>query len=207
MLRPPIGRCHAGQRRDSRKRHDSGKGNAAGRPHDEAGAVLILALVFLVIVGGAITALTTWTTNDLNNSGNLQDSRSLQFAASSATNFAIQSIRYTPELATGETWNASPPEPCWGTGSSSALSVTEGTTSENVAVWCSTVWNPTSLNTRVVTFSACPATESSSTCAANPSLKVVVTYDDYPPGTNEPTSAECTIYCGTSMTVNSWVWS
>src|ERR1019366_1775461 len=105
---------------------------------------------------------------------------------------------YTPQLATGQTWNASPPAPCWGTGSTSQLTLAEGTTSETVAVWCSTAWNPTSLSTRVVTFYACLATVSSSNCVANPMLKAVVTYNDYPPGTNEPTSAECSIYCGTS---------
>jgi hypothetical protein len=183
------------------------------RPHrrgaakDEAGAVIVLALIFLVLVGGVVGALATWSTNSLNNTTNFASARSLQAAATSVTRFAMQSIRYTPMLASGQTWNASPPQPCWGSGTTSQLTLAEGTSSETVAVWCSTVWNPTSLNTRVVTFYTCPATVSSTNCAASPTLEAVVTYNDYPPGTNEPTSAECSIYCGTSMTVNSWVYS
>jgi hypothetical protein len=174
---------------------------------DEAGAVLILALVFLIVVGGVVGALSDWTTNDLNNTGNFASARSLQYAATSVTQFAMQSIRYTPMLGTGQTWLASPPTPCWGTGSTSQLTLTEGTSSETVAVWCSTQWAPKSTSTRAVTFYACPATVSSSNCASGPTLEAVVTYDDYPPGTSEPTSVECSIYCGTSMTVNSWVFS
>jgi hypothetical protein len=180
---------------------------ATGAAKDEAGAVIVLALVFLIVVGGVVLALTSWTTNDLNNTGNFASARSLQYAATSVTQLAMQNIRYTPMLGTGQTWSANPPTPCWGTGSTSQLTLTEGTSTETVAVWCSTEWNPTSLSTRVVTFYACPATVGSSNCASNPTLKAVVTYDDYPPGTSEPTSVECSIYCGTSMTVNSWVFS
>ncbi len=184
-----------------------GRPDRAGTANDEAGAVIVLALIFLIVVGGVIASLSTWTLNGLNNTGNFASARSFQYAATSATQFAMQSIRYTPMLATGQTWNANPPQPCWGSGSTSQLTLAEGTTSETVAVWCSTQWNPTSLSTRVVTFSTCPATVTNSACAANPTLKAVVTYDDYPPGTSEPSSVECSIYCGTSMTVNSWVYS
>jgi hypothetical protein len=198
-------------RRDSRtarpiRRIGSWRPRRRGAANDEAGAVIVLALVFLIIVGGVVTALSTWSTNALNSTGNFASARSLQYAATSVTQFAMQSIRYTPMLATGQTWNADPPQPCWGSGTTSQLTLAEGTTSETVAVWCSTAWNPTSLSTRVVTFYTCPATVTNSACEANPTLKAVVTYDDYPPGTSEPTAVECSIYCGTSMTVNSWVY-
>ena len=87
-------------------------------------------------------------------------------------------------------------------------------------VWCSTTWNPSSANTRVVTFSTCksngvsPSSPTSvvlaaaTACAANPLLQVIVTFDDYPANViSAPTSAQCVVYCGTGMTINSWVWS
>ena len=74
---------------------------------DEAGAVLILALVFLLVVGMITGGLAGWITNDLNNSTQFASARSLQSSASNATELAIQSIRYDPLLAT--TQDASPP--------------------------------------------------------------------------------------------------
>jgi hypothetical protein len=72
------------------------------------------------------------------------------------------------------------------------------------------VWNPTSANTRVVTISACPVTgtETATACALAPALQVVASFDDYPTGIiSAPTTAECVVYCGTGMTISSWVWS
>lgn len=171
---------------------------------DEAGAVLILALIFLVTVGGVIGVLADWATNDLNNTTAFVSTRSLQYEASNATELAIQSIRYTPLLAT--TQNASPPAPCW-SGTSSDVSTPEGTTNDTMAAWCSTVWTPSSASTRVVTISTCVSSESAATCAANPYLRAVVVFDDYPPGVSAPNPNACAVYCGTGMTVNSWRWS
>jgi hypothetical protein len=44
-------------------------------------------------------------------------------------------------------------------------------------------------------------------CAANPTLQAVVDFGDYPAGFSTPTSGECEVYCGTSITVKSWNWS
>ena len=132
-----------------------------GAARDETGAVLVLALVFLIAVGGIVGALANWATNDLNNTAKFTSARSLQYAATSVTQTAIQSMRYAPLLSTAQglqTLNASPPSYCWGTGGNSSLTTVEGTTSENMTVWCSTVWTPTSGNTRVVTFSTCLST-------------------------------------------------
>jgi hypothetical protein len=179
------------------------------RPRNETGSVLIMAMIYLVAVSMMVTALAAWTSNDLNNTTNFSSSRSLQYAASSATNLAIQSIRYAPLIATGQTLNASPPSYCWGNGPKSDLT----TNTFDVAVWCSTAWSPTNLvATRVVTLSACQynasmtATQNATTCAAAPLLQVVVTFDDYPAFSNSTTTA-CHVFCGTFMTQNSWVWS
>ena len=130
---------------------------------------------------------------------------------SSAAQTAVQNIRYTPLLSTDQT-PSSAPSYCWGAGPTSELTLDN----ETVAAWCSTVWTPTSASTRVVTFSACPVTSAesgdsaatlASLCAASPTLQAVVTYGDYQPGYSAPNGGQCFVYCGTSMTVNSWVWS
>jgi len=169
---------------------------------DETGAALILVLVFLLVGGLVVGALLNAVGNDLTNTSNFASARSLQYDASSATDLAIQSIRYSPLVSPGQTLNASPPAPCWGSGANSQYTGLDG---NQIAVWCSTVWNPTSANTRVVTLSACLSGLTAAACATNPLLQAVVTFDDYPPGLNGPTTAECVVYCGTSMTVNSWV--
>jgi len=165
---------------------------------DEAGAVLVLALLFLAAVGGIVGSLASWATNDLNNTATFTSARTLQYAFNGATEVAIQNIRYTPLLATTD---QGVPGSCWGTSSSLQID------NQNIDVWCSTQWTPTSASTRVVTFDACPHGGTASACVANPSLEAVVTFDDYPTGSSPPNPAACVAYCGTSMTVNSWVWS
>jgi hypothetical protein len=191
---------------------EAGVGAARG----EAGAVLVLALVFLITVGGIVSALASWGMNDLNNTGQFTSARTLQYGASSATEVGIQSIRYTPLWSTQTAQNATPSQPtyCWGSGPMSDLAI-DG---EDVAVWCSTVWTPLSANTRAVTFSACPVTASeeaaetdpqiAAACASNPTLQANVTFGDYPANLiSPPTTGECAVYCGTTMTVNSWLWN
>jgi hypothetical protein len=165
---------------------------------DEAGAVMILALVFLVAVGGVVGSLATWATNDLNSTTKFTTARTLQYAVSGATEVAIQNIRYTPLLATTAQGT---PGSCWG--SSSSLQIDN----QNIDVWCSTAFIAASPNTRTVTFDACLHGATASACIANPLLEAVVVFDDYPTGHSTPNSAACLAYCGTSMTVSSWVWS
>ena len=174
----------------------------------ESGSVLILALVFVLIVGIVIAALSTLVANGLSNSVRFASSRSLQYAASSAVSQAIEDIRYAPLIyqgaSTSPTLNASPPVSCWGPGQSQVTNI-NGVAS--VSVWCSTAWSPTSAQSRVVTISACATAASATACAAQPLLQVVVTFDDYPPGTSAPNTALCNVYCGTGMTIDSWAWS
>jgi hypothetical protein len=189
------------------------------RGGDEAGAVLILALLFLVVVGLLVGGLTSWTANDLGNTLTFQQARSSQYALSSATQVAIQSIRYTPLLASGQTVNASPPSYCWGTaaGSDPTYGGSELTTQgDPVNVYCSTVWNPTSATTRIVTVSAClqlalqdvvpaPTTPAgfAAACAATPGLQTIVTFDDYSSANPVISQGQCVSTCGNGMTINS----
>ena len=198
-------------------------------PHvrDEAGASLVLALLFLVVIGLIVGGLASWTANDLSNTTKFQQDRAAQYALSSASQLAIQNIRYTPLLGTNQTLNASPPSYCWGaaqpTGTPQLGTVSELTVQNyQVALWCSTVWNPTSASTRVVTVSACltsniptPPTGSTLTsiqaaatqCAANPGLQTIVTFDDYSAGNPSLNPGVCLSppngTCGSGMTLNS----
>jgi hypothetical protein len=206
---------HAAARRaaDGVTQHRQGFGPRRIRDtgRDETGAVLILALVLLLVVTAIVGGLIGWVGNDLNNATHFASDRQTQEAATSVTDTAIQNIRYAPLWT--QTLNASPPAACWGSGGVSELS---NPGEPEFSVWCSTAWNPSSSATRVVTFSACPVDPNESgesdavmaqNCAAQPYLQAVVTFDDYPAGLSAPTTGECYVYCGTTMTVDSWVWS
>jgi hypothetical protein len=69
----------------------------------EAGAVLILAMVFLLVASGIVVSLLDWSSNDILNTSNLQSSRSLVYSAGGAADVAIQSARYSSpdSLTTG----------------------------------------------------------------------------------------------------------
>jgi hypothetical protein len=206
-------------------RHAVQKRTALDAPdRDEAGAVLVLALLFLVVIGLIVGGLASWTANSLTNSLHFQTDRSAQYALSSTSQVAIQNIRYTPLLGSNQTLNASPPSYCWGatpapgTGTVSELTVLN----DQVAVWCSTVWTPTSASTRVVTVSACltsvvPTPPSGSSlasvqaaatrCAASPGLQTNVTFDDYSAANPTVNPGVCISppngTCGQGMTINS----
>ena len=103
---------------------------SASGGRDESGAVLILALVFLVVISVIVGALTEWITNDLANSANFTATQNVSNAATNAVNLAIQNIRYNPLLYTSVnntttdlTLNASPPSYCWGPGPRPSTSI------------------------------------------------------------------------------------
>jgi hypothetical protein len=190
------------------------------RVRDETGASLILALLFLVVIGTVVGGIASWTSNALGNTIVFQNAAKAQSALSSATNTAIQLIRYTPLIgdSTGatQTLNANPPSYCFGPTSPGESQVTP-TLGYQVDVWCSTVWNPTSAATRVVTVSACLSSNDepgnvtpaqfAATCAKNPGLQTVVTFDDYSAENANLSQVACTSpphgNCGSGMTISS----
>jgi hypothetical protein len=175
--------------------------------HDEAGAVLILALVFLVAVSLIVVALLSWVGTSLKVTSSFASEQSVESAATSAMNLAIQNTRYT--FAT-QLLNASPPQPCWYS-SGGTPQQPPPLNGQQIDVWCSMVWQPFSSSTRTITYSACPSSLTNTLCAATPTLQAVVTFDDYAPGVGVPTTSpvQCNItgFCGQSLTQNSWVWS
>lgn len=184
------------------------------RADDETGALLILALVFILVISVIAGSLTTWVTNDLNNTGSFDSALSYESAANSAVEVAIQYVRYN---FAGQTLNAVPPQPCWTTAPSVSQEPFNGQT---VSVWCTTNWSPLSPNTRVVTFYACRSNFSgtpllvdmntaATACALNPMLQAVIAFDDYPStigASNCPPGSLVggTNTCGTTLTIRSW---
>lgn len=181
---------------------------SASRGTRDEGSALILALIFIVAAGMIVAALADLAMNNLTNTSSFNQARSLQYAANSAVQVAVQSIRYNPMAGPGQTLNASPPSYCFGTGPTSTVAVQEGSTTYTMAVWCSTIQVFTSSNTRTVTLDACSSSVSAIQCAASPVLQAVVAFDDYPTGSNNLAETQtCSIYCGQGVTIERWVYN
>lgn len=185
------------------------------RADDESGALLILALVFILVISVIAGALTRWVTNDLNNTNKFDSALSIETAANNAVELALQNVRYN---FASQTLNAVPPQPCWTT-SPSVSQVTFD--AQTVSVWCTTNWSPLSSNTRVVTFYVCQSNFSgtptlgdmntaATACALNPLLQAVIAFDDFPNTISAsncpPNSGGSSSTCGTTLTVQSWAF-
>lgn len=175
---------------------------------DESGSVLILALIFLVVVSVIVVSLLSWLGTSLTATANVGQQRSLEAAATNAVNLAIQNTRTTfaAQLVN------SPPSACWyNSGGTGQQPQPDPSSNIDVDVWCSMFWQPSSTNTRQIIYSACLSTVSAATCASQPLLQAVVTFDDYttPVVAPAPTPVPCNVtgLCGQSMTVNSWQWN
>ena len=190
------------------------------RQASERGSSLILALVYIVSVSLIVGVLADWAMNDINNTTHFQTASSLDNAVSGATEVAIQSMRYYPQYPATLTTNN-----CWtppgGTNNASDVPIN----GQLVGVWCSTVLNLQSPNTRIVTFTACPVTAANvltpsaatsimgnclSGLVPGPSLKAKVTFDDYPSGGGGLLTSVCTGgpgFCGFAATTTQWTWS
>jgi hypothetical protein len=175
---------------------------------DDSGASLILAMVYIVTVGLIVGTLATWASNDLNNTVVFRGQASLDAAATGMTKLAIQYVRYNPLITnTQQVGVASPPVACWG---GTDVTQIQPIDNDQVAVWCSTVWQPELATTRVVTFYACAISESKVACSSpgGAVLTTTVTYDDYPAGkqTAKNDSLCSSVLCGQGMTIGSWGW-
>jgi hypothetical protein len=205
-----------GRTSEGRRTRHGGAGEGESR---EEGAILILAFAYLVAIGLVVALLSTWATADLNNSTQFKAANSLDQAATDMMDVAVQYVRYTPLISSSQIPGTSSPfVACWGGQSLKLIPVIDG---NQVAVWCSTQWNPLQFQTRVVTFVACPISVSVASCQQSTPipgqlpptytdslLTAVVTYDDYPPAPakSAPIQNLCSVWCGAGMTVGSWQW-
>jgi len=182
----------------------------SGDPRGEAGAILILALVYIIVVGLVVAALTTWASSDLNSTTAFDSTSALHYAASSATDVAIQSMRFKPiPQATPGGGVTSPIGQCWIplSGSTSTLVVDQ----VSVTVWCTSTENLNSPNTRVVDLYTCLSTVTSSNCQSHSVLAAVVDFNDYPQGGLPTMTVQCNFLspqtCGNGITLASWDWN
>lgn len=178
----------------------------------ESGAILILALVYIVAVSLVVIALAEWATNSLNNTTVFSSVTEIHYAATGVTNVAIESIRTVPVPSGTPTQGvATPLSSCW---TPTSGTVSEETINGNlVASWCSTVEYLGQANTRVVTVYTClwgaAPDPTGAQCQANPMLTAVVTFDDYPSNGGPQLQVQCNqagLTCGEGITLNTWVW-
>jgi hypothetical protein len=176
----------------------------------ESGAVLILALVYIISISLIVGALADWAMNSLNNTTHFQSANQIHTAVSGATNTAIHAMQVNP-YPINPTYNATGYTtalgPCWSPGPSSTVSI-DGQT---VAVWCTMTVNLTSAATRTTTFYTCLSSVSATQCQANPLLQAVVIFDDYPSGGATRLYYQCNAplgvqTCGEGQTLVSWTW-
>ncbi len=176
---------------------------------DESGAILILALVYIVVVSVIVLAMSSWATNDLKNTTVFTNVNSTNYAATSATDVAIQSIRYNPIPSSTPGGGAPTPyAECWVPTSGTVSQLTVDNV--NIEEWCSTTENLASPQTRVVTLDACVGSGAASVCSS-PWLVAVVAFNDYPPGGQPLLPTQCNLMaqktCGEGVTIESWTWN
>jgi hypothetical protein len=193
---------------------------------NEVGAVLILALVYIISISMVILALASWATNDLHNTASFNSASEIHYAVSSATNTAIESIRYAPmpsvlsssQIQAAQTSSTLGNGNCWlpSSGLVSQLSIDNYT----VAVWCNTTESLPNNPTRLVTLYAClsslttsstaaAVTAAQTSCVAKPFLTATVTFDDYPSGGAVQLENQCNFgvnTCGAGQALTLWSW-
>jgi Tfp pilus assembly protein PilX len=159
----------------------------------EDGAVLVLALVFMIVIALVLLGVVTLSGNDLLNTSNLLNQQSLEYRSSGAMRVAIQTVRYT------NTTFPSPPGSCF----SSATGIRVGQNSPPVYVDCSTVpLSKLPANTgvsREVNLYAC-GTSSTSCSSLNYTVWATVDFVDGPTCASGSFGA-----CGTTESVKSWL--
>jgi hypothetical protein len=176
------------------------------RVRDERGSALVLALIFVVAMGGIILALATFTSNSMLTTTNVRAQRTVLNDAETATVTAMQSLR-SNFYGTEDSSGSLPGQGITGAylGPNTAVSCFPNTVTpagggnaggpvnlpssnpqrsgSSVSLYCTGNYNPTSPATRVVDFYACRANVSGAVCIAPGSTQVVlhaqVSYNDF----------------------------
>lgn len=140
--------------------------SATARERDDQGAVLILAVLFVLVVGLVGGALLLLTGSALSQTGSLQTDRSLSAAAESAVEVSIQNVRSLTTLATAPGYGSTSINPC----PSMTVHIPEGGptgtgSTDNIKVVCAVGTAPLPWQ-RSITFAGCPDGTSDSACLA-----------------------------------------
>jgi hypothetical protein len=177
--------------------------------YGEAGAILIMAMIFLVAVSIAILAISNWTENSLNNTLKFQNISKEAYAADGVTQLAVRASRYTYLSGLN---NANPVNGYLCPGTSNPVAIN----GYAIQDWCSTVFPDPELNfgavTRQITITACLMSSTSSMLSSNCAstnqalLTAVIQIDDVPQNeTTDPcTSISDEYACGANMAILSW---
>lgn len=184
--------------------------------NDEDGAVLILALVFVLVVTLSIFGLITFGGTGILNATNLEGQRALEYAADGATSASIQAVRYSYFSFSK---NTPQPVDCLPDGAVLTLplnpstNTNESTTADmaingdDITVDCIGGLSDSTVPqfTRVVIFYACLQTVAP--CTTNNSVvAATVDFEDYSPThVDQCVSATDTATCGTGEVISSWV--
>ncbi|MGD0378665.1 MAG: hypothetical protein ABSC30_01645 [Acidimicrobiales bacterium] len=191
---------------------------APGHPvllsRDEDGAVLLLALVFIVVIAVVLSSLLTLTGNDLLNSSNLRTQRSVEYAADGAADAAVQAVRYSESAYMGAPQACLPNTPPAGPPTSITVGA-PGSPGVQITVDCGngarsrrSCLSRTVLPcvTRSVNVYACQGPGTCTVTSAHLQLQALVAFDDYSTTTNVLLcNRTSTATCGTGMAVESWV--
>jgi len=162
-----------------------------GSRSEEDGAILVLALVFMVVIALMLMALVDFSGNDLVNTSNLLSQQALEYGAEGGANVAIQTVRYSDDTYASL-------GPCFSTNNA----IKTGANAPGVYVSCQSVpANQLPANTgvsREINFYACL---SNSGCSAT-SYVVWATVDFVDGPTCSPTSI---VSCGQTESVKTWL--
>jgi hypothetical protein len=182
------------------------------RRSSETGAVLILAMIFLVVISIAILSVSSWTQNSLNNTLKFQNITQRLYAAEGVTQLAIRASRYT--YLNGVPGASATSYICPGTSSPVEL--------DNYAIQdlCSTQIFDSGTLSRQITITACLMPSTSTQLTPNPSgncligttpvqslLTVGLKVDDVTSPNESPlpcTSVSNEYTCGANMIIYSW---
>ena len=187
---------------------------------DEDGAILILALVFILLISLSVLGLLTFGGTGIKNAASLQGQRDIEYAADGATTAAIEGVRYSFENYESNTyqWPTGPaapsPTPPIGTPPTAPClpSGASQVTIDGDAMVVSCLGTPTQqTDTRVITFYACllPSGNAANTypCSSNDDVvAATVDFQDVSSsGIYDCSDAQDMTTCGTGMVVTSWI--
>jgi hypothetical protein len=173
----------------------------------QEGAILILALVFILLISFSVLGLLTFGGTGITDATSLQGQRALQYAADGAVTASIQSVRYSSNYY--DVVDQEPTTDCLPGAANGVTSMTlDG---DQVTVGCTgTLALPVpQQNTRVITFYAClgSATGTASPCVySNAIVAATVDFQDISSsGFYDCSDPADSLTCGTGMTIANWV--
>jgi hypothetical protein len=181
---------------------------------DDSGAVLILALLFVLVVGLVGGALVGFSGSSLAQTSVFNTGRSQAYAAESAIQVAIQQIRNDDTMATAPGYSAGASvNPC----PTTSVTIPESPgganpTNVSIDVMCAVGQEPVPYE-REIMFAACPSGTAPSNCLTSPSfvpkpqpgalLVADTRFEDLAKGCSTTQAASCFVP-GTSVDVNYW---